>query len=578
MLFRSTDFYTWHTADELKAPGAELRLAEESKRDVGAEWRDLGRGALKVGATLAGAYLAGPAAGLLEAGTAGAGAVAGGDIGAFLAADAAASAGSVGINWGAAAAAAAKSAAINAAVTAAQGGNIGDVLKAGALGAVSGGAGVAGAELLGGGALAQIGTQTAISTAIAAATGRDPVQAAISGALTATIASIIPSGTANILTNAGITDPSIQKAINSAISSSVITAIRGGDIGTAALMGAVNSGLSSVAGMIGDTQVVKDLKASISDTISSTVDAIKYETGATNALALPVEGSNRANVGTALDVINRNMPPPLVQAAIDQNTPRTADNVVIPPLIQQATGQSDANDINQFFANYTPNAGAPLGTYAGATTSDVNPVTLQDNNVQQNEFLSPEEMRDFNGDPIPSGSGITLQEWLRDKLSGGGFKSSPLAQEAPPKYGSDVPQVDAQGNPVRTYEPRESYSPLSKFGQGSASALDNTVGGILPMAAQLVSYLGLRTYDEILQAVSSMVGSDYKANPEEVRLISHKLAGLLSQPFGKAGDVIASQFTGRPDDVTGSGTYEREITGQALRGVDSALNTGADYI
>jgi hypothetical protein len=33
----ATDFYTWHTADELKVPGAEMRLAEESKRDVGAE-------------------------------------------------------------------------------------------------------------------------------------------------------------------------------------------------------------------------------------------------------------------------------------------------------------------------------------------------------------------------------------------------------------------------------------------------------------------------------------------------------------------------------------------------------------
>jgi len=304
-----------------------------------------------------------------------------------------------GVNLSAAATAAAKSAAINAAVTAAQGGSPTDILKAGALGAVAGGAGAAGADLLGGGTLAQIGAQTAVATATAAATGKDPVQAALSGALTATVSNIIPSSTSDILNGAGITDPSVQKAVNSAISSSIITAIKGGDVSTAALMGAVNSGLGSVAGMIGNSQVVQDIKASINDTISSTVDSIKYETGITNAQALPVEGSNKAIAGTPLDTatqpdvvnsvfqqdaqdaMNRNVPPPLVQNAIDQNTPKTVDNVVTPPLIQQAVNQSDSERMAQALLGFqqNPTVGAPLAPTASAATSDVNPVPVPSN-------------------------------------------------------------------------------------------------------------------------------------------------------------------------------------------------------
>jgi hypothetical protein len=305
---------------------------------------------------------------------------------------------SQGVNWTAAATQAAKTAGINAAVTAAQGGDIGQVLKAGALGALSGGAGVVGADLLGGGTLAQIGAQTAVATATAAATGKDPVQAAISGALTATLANVVPASTADILNNAGITDPNVVKAVNAAVSSSVVTAIRGGDIGTAAIMGAVNSGLTSVAGMIGNSQIVQDIKADITNALTSTVDAIKYETGATNAQALPIEGSNKSPVGTELDTptqsdvvnaifqqdaqdaMNRDLPkpPPLVQAAIDQNTPTTLADVVTPPLIQQATGQTDADAIyNQLVANAAnPTVGAPLTSLAGATTSDANPVSV----------------------------------------------------------------------------------------------------------------------------------------------------------------------------------------------------------
>jgi hypothetical protein len=220
---QGTKYYTWHTAAELASPGADFRLAKESTRDVGKDWRTTGIKVAQMVATAfapqLAAYLA-PAAGAgltaaeaaaLMGGTlseAGAASMLGGQLA------------STGVNWGAITTQAAKTAAINAAVTAASGGNINDVLKAGALGAVTGGAGVAGSELLGGGTLAQIGTQTAISTAMAVANGQDPLQAALSGAINASASSLIPSSTADVLNGAGITDPNIQKAVNSAISSS----------------------------------------------------------------------------------------------------------------------------------------------------------------------------------------------------------------------------------------------------------------------------------------------------------------------------------------------------------------------
>jgi len=524
-----TDEYTWHTAAEANLPGAEMRLAKESTRDVGKDWRSLGKNAAMIyGSMLAPqlmAYMA-PAAGAgltaieaaeLMGGTlsqAGAASTVGGTLA------------TEGLNWSAVAAQAAKTAAINAAVTAASGGNIGDVLKAGAVGALTGGAGVAGADLMGGGTLAQIGTQTAISTAIAAARGQNPYEAALTGALTATLSNVIPTGTSDVLNGAGITDPSIQKAINSAISSSVISAVRGGDIGTAAIMGAVNSALTSVAGMIGDTQVVKDLKASLTDTISSTVDSIKYEIGATNAQALPVSGSNQPVVSAPLDAENQ---PDVVnsilqqdaQDAMNRNLPTT------PPLISQATGQSDAELMAQALNNFqqNPTAYAPLSTLASATTSDVNPVTLAPNRF--------------------SSSGPVSVSWNEPETvsdtTAGGFLG---------EFGDLAP----------------SQSKLATFGQGVASALDNTVGAILPTVTQMASYLGLRTADQIAELTASLIGKNYQANPELMREISNRVAEAISNPVGKA------------FGVTNTPGYTGEASGQALRFISENIDKGADYL
>ena len=57
-----TDNYTWHTAAEAKIPGAEPRFAEESRRDVGKDWRTLATKAATIYASMAApqlmAYLA----------------------------------------------------------------------------------------------------------------------------------------------------------------------------------------------------------------------------------------------------------------------------------------------------------------------------------------------------------------------------------------------------------------------------------------------------------------------------------------------------------------------------------------
>lgn len=523
---------------------------------------DVTQGMIMLAAAMAtggvgGALLDAAGFGAGAAGGLGAGAVAGGDVGSFIAADAAASAGSAGINWGAAAATAAKTAAINAAVTAAQGGNIGDVLKAGALGAVAGGAGVAGADFLGGGTLAQIGTQTAVATAIAAASGKDPVQAAISGALSATVANLIPSGTADILNGAGITDPSIQKAINSAISSSVITAIRGGDIGTAALMGAVNSGLSSVAGMIGNSQIVQDIKANITNALTSTVEDIKYEIGATNAQALPVEGSNRANVGTALDTQTQ----PDVINSIFQKDAQDAMNrglPATPPLISQATGQNDADLMAQALNNFqnNPSVGAPLASMAGATTSDVNPVALAPNRFGSS---GPVSVSWYEPD--------TASDQQSPQTNGTYDEFGKYYSPAIPELNGYVPTTQAATQESIDQSIKDARQGLATtFGQATAAALDNTIGAVIPQVVQMASYLGLRTADQISQLAYSILGKEYTANPDAMRAISNQIAESISNPVGKAFDVMHT-----------SG-YQNEASGQVLRFISNNLDKGADYL
>jgi len=519
----------------------------------------------------------------------GAGAVAGGDVGAFLAADAAAGLGSAGINWGAAATAAARTAAINAAVTAAQGGNVGDVLKAGALGAVSGGAGVAGAELLGGGALAQIGTQTAIATAAAVATGKDPVQAALNGALVATFANVMPTATKDIFTNIGVTDPSVQKALNSSISASILTALKGGNVGTAALTAAAVSGVDSLAGMIGNSQIVQDIKANISDFVSSTIDSVKYETGATNAQALPIEGSNRSPVGTELDTapydadaeldrVIQNLPS---SASGVEYTPADISSVVTPPLIQQATGQADADAIyNQLVANAAnPTVGAPLGTYADATTSDVDPVALPSGDgvtVNMSGSNKYADLLDSYNTGIATLGYAPVEmddedflDFARKQIEEERITSSapesttsagalPVVTAPTKTYGSAVPQIDAQGNVVSA--------------QNSQLTTENT-GGLLDYLANFPTEIknqALGLFEAGMNQLGFVAGNVAAAgygvgktwydlatgapvDPKVIDTVANNIAERLSYtPVTQEGQNIAQALGDLPAALTGS--------------------------
>jgi hypothetical protein len=168
-----TDDYTWHTVDELRAiPDAKVYLAQESKRDVGADWRSLGKNAAMIWGSMAMpqlmAYLA-PAAAAGGAGltAAEAATLMGGTLSEAGAAATMGAGGAGAFSTGSAIAdAALKNAAMNAGMTAIQGGKPGDILKAGVIGAVSGGAGSAIGDLgLGslGTTLAKAGVQAGIT-------------------------------------------------------------------------------------------------------------------------------------------------------------------------------------------------------------------------------------------------------------------------------------------------------------------------------------------------------------------------------------------------------------------------------
>jgi hypothetical protein len=113
-----TDFYTWHTADELKVPGSEMRLAEESRRDVGKDWRTLGTKAATIYASMAMPQLMAHLAPALTTGSA-------------------------------LADAAIQSAVMQGGKAALSGGDIGDILKAAGIAAVTSAAGSVAGDYLG---------------------------------------------------------------------------------------------------------------------------------------------------------------------------------------------------------------------------------------------------------------------------------------------------------------------------------------------------------------------------------------------------------------------------------------------
>ena len=258
----ATDFYTWHTANELKVPGSEMRLAEESKRDVGKDWRSLGRGAAMVAGTVLApelfAYLA-PAAAAGGAGltAAEAATLMGGTLSEAGAAATLGAGGAGAFSTGSALVdAALKNAAMNAGMTAIQGGKPGDILKAGVIGAVSGGAGSAIGDLgLGslGTTLAKAGVQAGITGLTGGNVANSLIASAVGAALPVALDKIIPEGTFDGL-------PTLFKnALTSATARAVTAAATGGDISDAAMSGIVSSAADAAMDYVAEATGFKGL-------------------------------------------------------------------------------------------------------------------------------------------------------------------------------------------------------------------------------------------------------------------------------------------------------------------------------
>jgi hypothetical protein len=139
-----TDNYTWHTAAEAKLPGAELRLAEESRRDVGKDWRTLGTKAATIYASVAMPALmayAGPAMAAAELGvTAAEFSVMAAEAG-MTAAELASTVGTSFSTGSGLADSAIQSALMQGGKSALSGGDFGDILKSAGIGAATSAAG-----------------------------------------------------------------------------------------------------------------------------------------------------------------------------------------------------------------------------------------------------------------------------------------------------------------------------------------------------------------------------------------------------------------------------------------------------
>ena len=284
-----------------------------------------------------------------------------------------------GINWGAAATQAAKSAALNAGVTALKGGSPSDILKSGLIAAVSSGAGSA----LGGAGLGSLETTLAKAGLQAGITGltggnvaNSLIASAVGAALPATLDKIIPEGMFEGFPSA------IKNALTNATASAISAAATGGDISDAALNSIVRSTGNAAADYAAEATGFKGL------TLEQSIDKIGRYFDTSGAKDNPEQQwvpapSTQSDVVNSIlrqdvqDVFDRNVPLPLVQNAIDQNTPTTLANVVTPPLVQNAIDQSDSERMAQTLLGFqqNPTVGAPLSTLVSATTSDINTPT-----------------------------------------------------------------------------------------------------------------------------------------------------------------------------------------------------------
>ena len=614
----ATDFYTWHTANELKVPGSEMRLAEESKRDVGAEWRYMGASALKLGATLAGAYLAGPAAGLAEAGTA-------------------AASSAVFTTGSALADAALKSAAMNALTTVASGGSATDVLKSGLIGAVSGAAGSAigginGGEGLGsfGNALAKAGVQTGLTALTGGNVPNALIASAISTALPMALDTVIPKGMFDSLPDV------IKNSIVNTASRALTAAATGGDVSDAALKSILSIASNTAKAYASGDRNVSDKDAELLmkyDLLPAYMQTPASISNADLADQIQKDVSSRNDFGStpsrddvvnsvfqqdAQDVMNRNMPPPLVQAAIDQNTPRTADNVVIPPLIQQATGQSDPNAIyNQLVANAANSTvGAPSEPFAtGFTRNDADPLgSITGGNLPYVKTPEDEVFGipvDENGIPLPpsvmdkirnihesqdylyqtdqelkSSAAELFKQYYPDQPYTTFKDGVEINQDGTPvkQYGSAVPIVDAQGNLVRhegEMRPAEPSMAKQLIGLVASTDFGRSQLGNLNTAANMIPGFG-EWAARLVGRAGQIADDTAQDNPDTAttKADKEKLYEYIREAAAPATNFIQKYSGISPTDPAfNSGTFTTAMTlyGDAMHGLAKTISSATGF-
>jgi len=138
-----------------------------------------------------------------------------------------------------------------------------------------------------------------------------------------------------------------------------------------------------------------------------------------------------------------------------------------------------------------------------------------------------------------------------------------LADALHSKFYADMPKTDfytkigltpSNGMPAPR---REEPSMATQFGRATASALDTTVGSVIPFVAGQVAY-------PFIRAANVLPGVNMPAKRAEE--ITGKLTGALDQPFGKA------------FGVTETPEYKGEASNQVMQFISENINKGADWV
>ena len=138
-----------------------------------------------------------------------------------------------------------------------------------------------------------------------------------------------------------------------------------------------------------------------------------------------------------------------------------------------------------------------------------------------------------------------------------------LADALHSKFYADMPKTDfytkvgltpSDGIPApRQEEPNMA----TQFGRATASALDTTVGSVIPFVAGQVAY-------PFIRAANVLPGVNMPAKRAEE--ITGKITGALDQPFGKA------------FGVTETPEYKGEASNQVMQFISENINKGADWV